>query len=249
MKKQFIITYTSLSVSWLLLMITIFSLILSSCTKDRISGSGNVVAEKRSISPFTDVEINGPFEVHLLQDSTGVVEIKAEDNIIGVIETGTSSNTLFVRVKSSVNLRRHLPIHIYVHSRIFQRVQFWGSGSLDNKDTIQSAIFTYQNNGSGDAALVLDARDLKTVVSGSGNLHMKGHAVSLNSEIKGSGDIDGLGMEVNNAEISIRGSGDHSIRVKSELRVGIYGSGDVTYAGNPGLVETEVKGSGKINKI
>lgn len=48
MKKQFIITYTSLSIGWLLLMIAIFSIILSSCTKENISGSGNVVTETRT---------------------------------------------------------------------------------------------------------------------------------------------------------------------------------------------------------
>jgi hypothetical protein len=77
MKKQFIITYTSLSIGWLLLMIAIFSIILSSCAKDNISGSGNVVTETRTTDPFTDVEISGPFAINLLQENNAKVEIKA----------------------------------------------------------------------------------------------------------------------------------------------------------------------------
>ncbi|WP_212000194.1 head GIN domain-containing protein [Chitinophaga sp. HK235] len=249
MKKQAIITYTSLSVSWLLLMLVIFTLILSSCTRDHIAGSGHVVAETRNISPFTEVEISGPFEVHLIQDSTAAVEIKAEDNIIGAIETGTHSNTLFIRLKNHVFLQRHLPIQVYVHSRQYQSINFAGSGHLDNKDTLQASIFSYQIDGSADAALTLAVQKLNAEINGSGNLEVKGNAAALKSDINGSGHIGAMDLDTQQADITIRGSGDHAVKVKNELYVGIYGSGNVTYSGNPGRVETDIKGSGKVRKI
>ncbi|MBC9933881.1 DUF2807 domain-containing protein [Chitinophaga qingshengii] len=49
--------------------------------------------------------------------------------------------------------------------------------------------------------------------------------------------------------MTIRGSGDHSVSVRNQLSVGIYGSGDVTYSGNPAKVQTDIKGSGKVKKI
>ncbi|MBC9933882.1 DUF2807 domain-containing protein [Chitinophaga qingshengii] len=197
MKKQAIITYTSLSVSWLLLMLAIFSLILSSCARDQIAGSGHVVAETRSTSPFSEVEIAGPFEVHLIQDSTAAVEIKAEDNVISAIETSTADNTLFIRVRNHVKLWRHLPIQVYVHSRNYQRINFAGSGTLDNKDTLQSNKFAYQIDGSADARLALTVQELHTRINGSGSLDMKGKAVSLNSDINGSGQISALELDTN----------------------------------------------------
>ncbi|MBC9910506.1 head GIN domain-containing protein [Chitinophaga varians] len=249
MKKQAIITYTSLSVSWLLLMLAIFTLILSSCARDQIAGSGHIVAETRNTSPFSEVEISGPFEVHLIQDSTAAVEIKAEDNVIAAIETNTNNNTLFIRLRNRVRLWRHMPIQVYVHSRSYQRINFAGSGFLDNKDTLRSAIFTYQINGSGNAALALAVQELHARINGSGSLDIKGTAISLNSDINGSGQIKALDLDTQRADIMIRASGDHSVRVRDALSVGIYGSGDVTYAGNPQKVQTDIKGSGKVKKI
>lgn len=249
MKKQAIITYTSLSVSWLLLMLAIFTLILSGCARDQIAGSGHVVAETRSTAPFSEVEISGPFEVHLVQDSTAAVEIRAEDNVIGAIETNTSNNTLFICLRNRVRLWRHMPIQVYVHSRNYQRINFAGSGTLDNKDTLQSDTFSYQIDGSANAALALAVQELHTRINGSGNLDLKGKAISLNSAINGSGQVAALDLDTQQADITIKGSGGHSIRVRDQLSVGIYGSGDVTYAGNPQKVQTDIKGSGKVKKI
>ena len=247
MKKQFIITYTSLSVGWLLLMIAIFSIILSSCTRDRISGSGNVVTDTRPTGAFTDVEISGPFEVHLLQEANPAVDIKAEDNIIGVVETGISNNSLYVRIKNHVNIRHHLPIRVYVHNPAFRRVKFNGSGSLDNKDTLHTQSFGYELNGSADATLALKTTEFNATVNGSGNIGLKGSATTLKSDINGSGNIAGLDMEVQNAQITIRGSGEHAVFVRQNLDAKIFGSGNIIYTGEAKVV-AEIKGSGKIIK-
>ncbi|MEC5147364.1 head GIN domain-containing protein [Chitinophaga sp. 212800010-3] len=247
MKKQVIITYTSLSVGWLLLMIAIFSIILSGCTRDNITGSGNIVSEIRPTGPFTDVEVSGPFEVHLLQENTSAVELRAEDNIIGAIETGIHNNSLFVRMRNNVNIRRHKPIKIYVHNPIYQRVKFDGSGSLDNKDTLRTSLFKYELNGDSDASLLLAANDLNTTINGSGNIALKGSANSIDSDINGDGNIAAINMEVQNANITIRGSGEHTILVRKHLDARIYGSGNIYYSGNPGIT-LDVKGSGHVIK-
>ncbi|SEW01409.1 Putative auto-transporter adhesin, head GIN domain [Chitinophaga arvensicola] len=247
MKRQFIITYTSLSIGWLLLMIAIFSIILSSCTKDNVSGSGNVVTETRSTGPFTDVEISGPFEVHLVQEQNAAVKIKAEDNIISVIETGMRSTTLFVRIKNRVSIKHHQPIHIYVHNPLFQRIKFDGSGSLDNQDTIHTSLFKYELNGSANAALILDASNLNTTINGSGNINMRGFANTFISDINGSGNVSAMNLEVQTATVTIRGSGEHALYVRKNLDARIFGSGNIFYTGEARVISS-VKGSGKIVK-
>jgi len=247
MKKQFIITYTSLSIGWLLLMIAIFSIILSSCTKDNITGSGHVVSETRSIGALTDVEVSGDFEVHLKQAAATALEINAEDNIISAIETGVRGNTLYVRVRNRTRLNRHLPIKIYIQSPIFQRLQFDGSGTADNQDTIRTSLFKYEINGSGKGWLTLATTNLTTTINGSGDMVLKGNAGTHNSEINGSGTVSGADMEVQKANITISGSGRHALLVRRELDVRINGSGEVHYRGDANVV-SNIKGSGKVIK-
>ncbi|HEY9261467.1 head GIN domain-containing protein [Chitinophaga sp.] len=247
MKKQFIITYTSLSIGWLLLMIAIFSIILSSCTKENINGSGHVISQTRNISALTDVEVSGDFEVHLKQAAVTALEIKAEDNIIGVVETGVHANTLYVRIRERTRLHNHLPIKVYIQSPIFQRLQFDGSGTADNEDTIHTSLFKYEINGSGKGWLTLATTDLNTTINGSGDMVLKGRASTHNSEINGSGTVSGTDMEVQKANITISGSGEHAIFVRRQLDVRINGSGEVHYKGEANVV-SNIKGSGKVTK-
>lgn len=248
MKKQFIITYTSLSIGWLLLMVAIFSIILSSCTKDNINGSGHVVSETRHIGALTDVEVSGDFEVHLKQATVTALEIKAEDNIIGVVETGVRGNTLYVRIRERTHLRNHLPIKVYIQSPIFQRLQFDGSGTADNQDTIHTSLFKCEINGSGKGWLTLATNDLTTTINGSGDMVLKGSASTHNSEIIGSGSVAAADMEVQKASITISGSGNHAAFVRQQLDVRINGSGEVHYKGEASVV-SDIKGSGKVSKL
>ncbi|MCW3461983.1 head GIN domain-containing protein [Chitinophaga nivalis] len=249
MKKQIIITYTGLSVGWLVLMLVIFSVIFTGCTKENISGSGRITFTTRSTNSFTDVEISGPFEIHLLQDNKNIVEIRAEDNITDIVETYTSNNKLLVRIKKDVTLRHHQPIHIYVHSNIYQRVIFDGSGSLDNEDTLYTPLFKYELNGNVNTSLQLAASDLSTTLNGNGSIILRGSAFTIYSQINGNGNISGLDLTTQNAYITIRGSGDHSIRVAKELEATILGHGDISYIGNPYKIDTDIRGSGRLIRL
>ncbi|MET6998641.1 head GIN domain-containing protein [Chitinophaga defluvii] len=247
-KKQVVVTYTSLSISWLLLMIAIFSFILSGCRRDTIVGSGHVITEERPIDPFSEVTVDGSFDIQLTQDGNQPLKIEAEDNVMRVVETYVSGNTLRIKIKDHTNLRRYKTIQVYVHSAAFNRVIFSGSGSLNTTDTIRASKFTYELNGSASANLTLNADQIATIINGSGNMRFKGKANSYNSEINGSGDINGLDLLTHNASLTVHGSGDQSISVDTQLDVNIYGSGNVQYKGNPGKVNSNVQGSGKVIK-
>lgn len=223
-----------------------FSIILfSSCNKDYIKGSGNVITEKRSSNNFTDVEIYGPFEVQLIPDSIPGIEISAEDNIISTIETGVKDNSLYVRLQSSVNLRTHLPIKVYVHNPTFQRTKFNGSGILTNKDTLRTALFKYEVNGSALADLVLNVDNLFITVNGSGATNLSGSSRNLNGTINGSGDVNAWNLPAPVADITINGSGAFRVLVSEQLTARIHGSGNIHFKGDADLI-ADIKGSGQI---
>jgi hypothetical protein len=248
-KKQTVITYTGLSISWILLMIFIFSFILSSCHKDVIVGSGHVITEQRPIDPFSEITVDGSFDIHLKQDGNLPLVIDAEDNVMRVIETYVSGNTLRVKIKDHTNLRRFKAIQVYVHSNTFNRMIFSGSGSVNAPDTIRTDKFTYEINGSASTNLALDGTQIETIINGSGNIRYKGKVNSYTSTINGSGDINALELLTRNATLTVHGSGDQTISVENQLDVNIYGSGNVKYLGNPAKINSNIQGSGKVIKL
>lgn len=248
-KQETIVTYSGLSVGLLLFLLVIFGLILTSCSRENIQGSGRVVTEERSVGDFEDLTLEGPLEVHLRQGQLKPVVIEAEDNIMHVIETYVSGSRLNVRIRNGVNLKNVRPIQVYIQSEEYRKIIFAGSGSLRANDTIHSTLLSYEINGSADARLKLDANELTTIVHGSGDITLEGKASKYHSEIDGSGDVDATALQVTEADIHINGSGEQRIWVLNLLNIHINGSGNVKYKGTPGTLNTKINGSGRVIKL
>jgi hypothetical protein len=247
-KKQTIIVYSSLGIGWLLLMLFIFSFILSGCTKEVIGGNGHVIAEQRQTGNFTAVAVDGPFFVHMKQTTDTRVEIDAEDNLMRVIETYVTDSVLHIRLKKGVRLNFYKDIQVYLQSSNYQRVSFSGSGNIENTDTLRTDSFAYTIDGSGDARFTLVTAQLTTVVNGSGNVTLHGSAGHYNSDTNGSGDISAIDLACTDAGINVEGSGGHTLSVSQTLDVSIRGSGNVRYKGSP-AVSMDIQGSGRVIKL
>ena len=61
--------------------------LLSSCSKETIHGSGSLGAEKRQVPSFTQVEVSGDSEVSIVYDSTQEVTINGYRNLLPIYET------------------------------------------------------------------------------------------------------------------------------------------------------------------
>ncbi|MBW8686501.1 head GIN domain-containing protein [Chitinophaga rhizophila] len=234
--------------SWEIFLLAMFSFTLTACDKDFVSGSGVVVTETRQVPAFSDVSADGPFHVHLRQGTDGPVEVTADDNAMRAIETYVSGNTLRIRVKRGVRLRTTRNIDVYLQSAQYYGVDFSGSGSVESLDTIKTDHFSYKMDGSGNARFKIVTDRLDTRVDGSGNIQLFGTVQSLHSTINGSGDVSGLDLYCHDANVSVKGSGNHTLQVGHSLDVSIRGSGDVRYKGGA-AVSTNIQGSGRVIKL
>lgn len=248
-KQTTIAAYSGLSAGLLLCLLAIFGLILTGCGRENVFGSGNVVTEQRTVSPFEDVILEGSLQVEIKQGQNGRVNLQAEDNVMRYIETTVSGTTLRVRLRNGVNLRHSKPIHVYLESEKYRKVLFSGSGSVTGNDTIKSTLFIYEINGSADARLKVEANEVQVRVDGSGDITMEGKAGDYSSVINGSGNIGAASLQSARASIQINGSGEQQIWVMHELNARINGSGNIRYKGTPATVNSTVSGSGKISKL
>ena len=123
-----------------------------------------------------------------------------------------------------------------------------GSGDIDLKGDCES--FDSHVSGSGKVRLEASIKNRATFgVSGSGRIEASGSADDVKTNISGSGKILAADLQTNRCEVRISGSGDVEINVKNELDANISGSGNVSYRGNPGKVNSHASGSGKVRKM
>lgn len=223
-QKNQIIKKASRMKSIIYLPMVLLVILISSCSKDTIIGSGNLTTELRDVSNFTEVSSEGIFEVIITQGDSQSVEIIANDNIIQKVKTIVIDNEL----------------RLYLEGHNYKEINLWAN-------IVVPRINSIKNNGIGNV-LILNVENndnFKVYNSGTGNISMEGSADGLTLRNEGSGNFYGFQFSTEDCNVNIIGSGDCEINCENNLKVGIEGSGDIYYIGSPSIT-SNISGSGKI---
>ena len=77
-----------------------------------VRGNGQSREETRSLSDFSSVDMGGAYEVNIVCGSTPGIKINAENNLLPLIKTEISGNTLHIYNTKSINPRKKIRIEI-----------------------------------------------------------------------------------------------------------------------------------------
>lgn len=206
------------------------SIFLMSCTKEKLTASGDKITETRTPGNFNGVNINGSRTIYVNYGTEYKVEIKGSKNLIPFFKTSIINDVLYLSYEK-VNVF-HDDLEIMVTLPEIKNAALSGSGKI--------LI-------SGDFPLV---DKLKASASGSGEIRADSpfEVNDLLINISGSGKINLEKIVAKDADVDISGSGDARINITEELKARISGSGKLYYSGNP-EIDSSISGSGKLIKF
>ncbi len=235
MKRSFALIFT--------ILLGVFG--LTSCnTYEVIDGSGIVQTEYRRTSYFNRLELYFPAEVIIRQGVAKDIEIVAESNLINLVISRVSGNTLIL--DDNGRLRGINNVKIYIQVPDINAIFVSGSGRVISDNKIYSKNVSLRLSGSGLIDLALDVNNnLEADLSGSGLIFLEGDTYKGIYDISGSGKIESFDMHTDISDIAITGSGRCETTAFNNLDVNISGSGSVWYRGNP-RISKYISGSGKI---
>ena len=129
------------------------------------------------------------------------------------------------------------------------RFDMRGSGEIQAAK-VQAGSVRLTLTGSGDIHLgqVLTG-SLQAVVNGSGDVSsgVDSRSETIEISIVGSGDVNFAGLDGDQAEINVVGSGNARVGEIRRLAATILGSGDIHYRGDPDIDQT-IFGSGRLQR-
>ncbi len=201
--------------------------VFGSLVPSAVTGSGTVISESRNVNGFTSVNLQGSANVNITIGQSEAVVVKADDNIVPLIETYVQAGTLVIRTKNNTNVITRNPVDVTITMKSLVGVGLSGSGNIG---------VTGMN---GDT--------LKVSLPGSGNITVSGTTTSLDVSLPGSGTINCGNLQAKSVTAKINGSGNIQVYASQSLDASILGSGTIRYAGNPSQVNKSITGSGNIN--
>lgn len=216
------------------------------------TGSGKLAAEARAVSGFSAIGVGGSIDVVVRQSGKEGVEVKADDNVLPLVETlveGSGDNRrLKIQFKRGESVRTKNPVVVTVDVINLKALAISGSGDAVVESLITPA-FVLSLSGSSDAVIKkIETPQFTVSISGSGDVKAAGLAGKCEISIAGSGDVASRDLSCDDASVSIAGSGDTKITAKKTMAVSIAGSGDVEYGGGAQLVKSSVAGSGTVRQ-
>jgi len=212
--------------------------------------NANAQTVTRSVSGFSGVESNGPFNVTVTINGTESVKLDVDADIVDDIQTDVVDGVLKVRFKdrwkNHHNVKR---ANIYITAKSLNYLGNGGSGNTTLTGTITGDHAKLAVSGSGNLKAAVKAQSLDLHVSGSGGLDVNGSAGQADISVSGSGSIDGKELKTETVTARISGSGEVNVIANQSVSGRISGSGSLQYSGKATIAESHTSGSGRITKV
>ena len=217
-------------------------LTLAACKQD----PGILITEERSLPSFTALELGGAGKVLITQDTTYAIRIEAGDRLMNYIETEVTNGKLRIWERSN-RFHNWKPVRYFVSAAYLDRIVLAGSGEITGND-FQTQDLELILAGSGRIYVAADPAHTRAEITGSGQIDVTGATQTLDLRITGSGEFECRSFISDTTDVTITGSGRAVVNTTEALFAKISGSGDIWYYGNPPVVETNISGSGTIQR-
>ena len=238
----------------LMAVIVLVAMALSSCVvpfRGVVRGSGNIITETRQVSDFNKVQLDGAGTLTIVKDDSESLQIEADDNILPVLTSDVTGNTLVLGIEENWWQKAVIPtqaINYVLTVTDLSDITINGTADL-YLDGFETDSLTIEINGAGSITVSdLTANDFEVEINGTANSELSGAVGDLSIKVNGMGNVKAGDLQASTADIEINGLGNGTIWVTDSLSVSISGGGDLSYYGFP-TVSQDISGAGDITSL
>ena len=198
------------------------------------------------IGNFHKIDMEGGFNVYLIQGETSSVEIRATDwDVFEDIEVKTDNSTLKLEVeRKPFDFER---VNLYITFRELEEISIEGGVKMKTRGYLDLRDFYIHVEGGAKIELDLKAENVKVVGEGGVIFELQGVAESLDARLSGAGHVDADELKTKHVSFRIEGVGTGSVYATETLNAKIEGVGKLKYRGNP-EVRKNIEGLGSVSR-
>jgi hypothetical protein len=197
---------------------------------------------------FTGVSCEDDFNVNIHKGKTYEAKVYGSEEDLKKVILRVEDQQLQIKYIHTpfVGIQFNKILRVEVTMPELESVAMQGSGSIKTKDRFDNPSLSISDAGSGLIVLTsVYSNQINIDIAGSGSIQLNGYSSKMELALAGSGVFQGEKFKVDEAEISIAGSGEVRTFVNKTLNATILGSGSIYYLGNP-TVNKVITGSGDI---
>ena len=192
-----------------------------------VQGTGSVKTESRSVSGFTKVEINRAIQATIAVDGKELVEVKASESLLPIVSTKVENGVLIV--DTTKDYSTSAPIEAIIHCK---------------------SLADLQVNGASHAEISgVDANEIKLEATGASKIELSGNVSAVNVEASGASTVDITGATMDNLFAEANGASTIKAGAIQSLEANASGASNISYKGDPKIIQKDATGASKITKL
>lgn len=179
----------------------------------------------------SEVALLGPDKVHITQGDKLAISVDGEEAVKSQLRFVLNDGQLGISREKWKSDKAEGVATVNVVMPAPRKLIMAGSGEIDTA-TFKGEEANIVVAGSGTiTAPATEVGTLKLDIAGSGKVTAGGSAKKLKTTIAGSGEADFSGLRVENADVTVAGSGNMRFASDGEVKASIMGSGSVAVKG------------------
>lgn len=232
-----------------ILVTTILSLLAFSCNFDfniiGVNGNGNVTTSERELKgSFNQIDVSRGLDVVLTQGSYEQVSVEADENLQDIIVTEVEGNVL--KITTTENIASSASKTVYVSFDDLVKIDASSGSSVSSKNTLNTEDLDLETSSGSDLNLALQASHLNCDSSSGSNLRLSGKATSVVARASSGSGISASDLSTESADVKATSGANISINTSKKLTASANSGGNISYYGNPEIVNNNESVSGSI---
>jgi hypothetical protein len=212
---------------------------------DGVSGNGNVVAENREVSGFSEIDAGGMFKIILEQSNQESLKIETDENLMPLIRTKVLNNVL--KISSDRPIRNSKNLNIYITFRDIHKISVSGACSVISRDDLKLDELTIDGSGATEIDIRLISQRFDADLSGANEVRLSGETGVFELELSGASKIRAFDFIAQEVRIEASGAADANVYAEKHLNARASGAASIKYMGNPSI-DQHISGAGSIRK-
>ncbi len=209
-----------------------------------VRGNGNVKSQERTVSTFNKIEVSNGLDLFLTQGDAESLTVQADENLLELIKTEVVGGTLRIYTEKSIRSAASRKVKVNLKN-IDTLTASSGSDVLSNS-LLELEDLKVQASSGADIDLELNAQNIFASSSSGSDIYLSGTAHSIEADASSGSSVKASSLKAENGTADASSGADVSINVSGKLSANASSGGDVTYYGNPRILDKNKSSGGRV---
>lgn len=231
---------------------TLISLSLFSCNFDLnlnndVKGNGHVTVEQRTINqPFSAIKATEGLDVYLTQSHEESITVEADENLQDLIVTEVVDGVLKIHTKK--NIGNCKAKKVIVNFKDISSISSTSGSDVNSTNTITVKNLKLETTSGSEMHLEVNTLTLNCKSTSGSELKLSGKTLKLNAESTSGSSIKAANLIAESGHVEATSGSEITVNTSQELTAKATSGGDITYLGNPRIVNKSDSSAGSIKQ-